>query len=89
MTTPTTDPSRLNGAATTPPTAAELRAEIARTRADLATTTEALVERFDVPSRVKARVRRSDLLHDRGTLVAAAIAVVGTVVAIWAFRRRG
>jgi hypothetical protein len=66
----------------------QLRVEIARTRAELASTAEALAERFDVPARVRQRLRDSKLLHDRPTLVAAAIAVVGSNVAIWAFRRQ-
>ena len=71
-----------------PPSPEVLRAEIAQTRAALADTAEALAERFDVPTRVKARIRHSRALHDRPTLIAAAVAVVGTVVAIWAFRHR-
>ena len=70
------------------PSPEALRAEIAQTRAALADTAEALAERFDVPTRVKARIRHSRALHDRPTLIAAAVAVVGTVVAIWAFRHR-
>jgi Protein of unknown function (DUF3618) len=65
-----------------------LRAEIAQTRAALADTAEALAERFDVPTRVKARLRHSRILHDRPTRIAAVVAVVGTVVAIWALRQR-
>jgi hypothetical protein len=65
-----------------------LRAEIARTRAALGDTTEALAERFDVPTRVRRRLRESRTLHDRPTLVAAAVAVLASVVAVWAFRQR-
>jgi Protein of unknown function (DUF3618) len=70
------------------PSPEALRAEIAQTRAALADTAGALAERFDVPTRVKARIRDSRALHDRPTLVAAAVAVVGAVVAVWAFRRQ-
>jgi hypothetical protein len=70
------------------PSPEALRAEIAQTRAALGDTAEALAERLDVPTRVKARLRRSRVLHDRPTRLAAAVAVIGTVVAIWAFRRR-
>jgi hypothetical protein len=70
------------------PSLEALRAEIAQTRAALGDTAEALVERFDVPTRVKARLRHSRILHDRPTRIAAAVAVVGTVVAIWAVRQR-
>jgi hypothetical protein len=81
----TTEPVSPNGGSATPE---QLRAEIARTRAELAGTAEALVERFDVPTRVRRQLSNSRLLHDRGTLAAAAVAVLGTVVAIWAFRHR-
>ena len=65
-----------------------LRAEIAETRAALGGTAEALAERFDIPTRIRQRVRRVRVVRDRPTMVAAAIAVVGTIVAVWAFRRR-
>ena len=74
-----------NGAGPAPspvaPSPEALRAEIAQTRAALAETTEALVDRFDVPTRVRERLARSRVLHDRPTLVAAAL------VAVWALRR--
>ncbi len=77
---------RANGQPTLSPQ--ELRVEIARTRAELASTAEALAERFDVPARVRLRLRKSRLLHDRPTLIAAAVAVVGSIVALWAYRHR-
>jgi len=98
MTQPSTERSepskngKLNGASKmeSPPAPSPevLRAEIAQTRAALADTAGALAERLDVPTRVKQRIRTSSTLHDRPTLVAAAVALVGTVVAIWAFRHR-
>ncbi|WGL53163.1 DUF3618 domain-containing protein [Nocardioides sp. BP30] len=73
----------------TPQTPEELRADIERTRAELADTVGALTERLDVKGRAQARA--DELAHDpraRGVGVGLAVAAVLTVAFIvWRKRR--
>lgn len=73
----------------TPQTPEALRADIERTRAELADTVGALADRADVKGRAEARAQ--ELAHDpraRGVGVGVAVAVVVTIAFIvWRKRR--
>ena len=80
--TPQTTPQR------TPQTPDELRADIERTRAELADTVESLTARLDVKARAQARA--DELAHDpRARAVGIGIAVAAALtVALVIWRRR-
>lgn len=79
----------------TTPSAAELRAEVERTRQELGETVDALTHRLDVKARVRRRVDRTrasltrSVTRDprRTAIVAGAVGVLGGAVVLIMVRR--